>query len=87
MKNLTEDQKSILALNGYEYLDGRHCYAKVGDNVAIQQSQNNSFYIYITREKYRRGISYDPDGVFIGYFETLQELFKIVTVLSKYNIN
>lgn len=87
MKSLTDDQRSFLAINDYEWLDGRHVYAKVGGNIAIHQSESKDFYIKITRDKYIRGVNYDTStGVFVGYFKELQELFAIVTVLSKYTI-
>jgi len=87
MNKLTDDQRSYLALNGYEYLDGKYCYAKVGGNIAIQQSQDSKFYMTITKGSYVRGLHYNIDGVFIGYFDDLQELLSVAILLSKYKIH
>ena len=78
--------RKALELNGYEYLDSKYCYAKRNKNIAIHQSCDKKFYINITSNPYKRGSEFVDSGIFIGYFDDLQELFDLLTILEKYEI-
>ena len=84
---ISEDDKNYLLLNGYEYLDGRFCYAKVGCNYSIKTSCDGNWYVNIHTSTYRRGFDFSTDkSIFIGYFNKPQELVSILTILEKYRI-
>ena len=86
LKLNTKDIK-LLASKGYEYLDVKWCYAKVGKNISIMQSQKKDFYIHFTKETYQRGNPFDANcGVCVRYFKTMEEVFKTIDLLEKYQI-
>ena len=85
---LNQKEQLLLEERGYEYLDGQWCYAKVGKNIAIKQSEKNNFYVEFTKDQYSRGKNFDAgSGVTVTYFKTIEEVFKIIDILEKYAIS
>ena len=86
--NLPKEEIALLQSAGYEWLEGRHCFAKPSDNISVQVSQHGTLYIHITKSRYVRGLSYDPsEGVFVGYFACVSEMLELLDRLSSYTIN
>lgn len=78
----------LIVSKGYEYLDSKWCYAKVGKNISIMQSEKKDFYIHFTKEKYQRGKTFEAnEGVCVRYFKTMEEVFKMLDILEKYQID
>lgn len=51
------------------------------------QSQKKDFYIHFTKEIYQRGNPFDANcGVCVRYFKTMEEVFKTIDLLEKYQI-
>lgn len=86
--NLSEKDNKLILLKGYEYLDSKYCYAKVGKNISIMQSQKKEFYLYLTKIAYKRGVNFDAtNGTCIRYFKTIKEVFEIISILEKYQVD
>lgn len=84
---LNQKEIKLLASKGYEPLDAQWCYAKVGKNISIQQSQKKDFYVHFTTAPYQRGKNFEAgSGVCVRYFKTIEEVFKTIDILEKYQI-